>query len=351
MFTQARLKLTAWYLLIIMLVSVSFSVAMYKALTNELDRVERIQRLRQERQLSMSELNSIPSEFRQRIPRTFILDPQLVDETKNRLKTMLLIVNLAILGTSSLAGYFLAGRTLQPIKKIVDEQDRFISDASHELRTPITSLKAEIEVNLRDKNLSKDAMKLLKSNLEEVNSLQSLSDNLIRLTQYQKTNNNIHFEDISLAKIVDDACKKVANLAKHKNITIKNQVKDSSLEGDKPSLTEAFVILLDNAIKYSHKNTFVTITSKKSDHSMAIEIKDEGVGIAEQDLPFLFDRFFRADKSRTKTDVQGYGLGLSIAKQIINKHNGSIGVESKLSQGTTFKIQLPVKHPHSALTF
>lgn|SRR3989338_1863664 len=351
MFTRARLKLTAWYLLIITLVSVSFSVAMYKVLTNELDRVEHIQRLRQERQLSMPELNSIPLEFRQKIPRSFILDQQLVEETKNRLKSMLIIVNLGILGVSSLAGYFLAGRTLQPIKEIVDEQNRFISDASHELRTPITSLKTEIEVNLRDRNLSKDAKKLLQSNLEEVNSLQSLSDNLIRLTQYQKTNYNIHFDDLSLLEIVVDACKKVANLAKHKKITIKNQVKDFILEGDSPSLTESLVILLDNAIKYSRKNTLITLTSKKSGHSLELEIKDEGVGIAEQDIPYLFDRFYRADRSRTKTDVQGYGLGLSIAKQIVDKHNGSISVGSKLNQGTTFTIQLPLKHAHSHLTF
>ncbi|MCX6782568.1 MAG: HAMP domain-containing sensor histidine kinase [Candidatus Levybacteria bacterium] len=342
MFTKTRFKLTAWYLLIIMLVSVSFSIAMYKVLTSELNRVERVQRLRQEGQLP---------EFRQRFPRIFILDPQLIEETKDRLKTILLLVNLGILGTSSLAGYFLAGRTLKPIKDMVDEQNRFITDASHELRTPITSLKTEIEVNLRDKNLSKDAKKLLESNLEEVNSLQSLSDNLIRLTQYQKTNGNIHFEELSLSEIVDGACKKVTNLAKHKSITIKNQVKDYSLEGDRQSLTELFVIFLDNAIKYSHKNTTVTLTSKKTDHSLAIEIKDEGVGIEQQDLPYLFDRFYRVDKSRTKTDVQGYGLGLSIAKQIVDKHNGSISVESKLGKGATFTIQLPMKHSHSPLTF
>ncbi len=350
MFTKARFKLTAWYLLIIMFVSVSFSIAMYEVLTSELDRVERIQRFRQERQLSSPELNNIPSEFRQRIPRAFI-DPQLVEETKDRLKIILLLVNLGILGASSLAGYFLAGRTLKPIKEMVDEQNRFITDASHELRTPITSLKTEIEVNLRDKNLSKDAKKLLESNLEEVNSLQSLSDNLIRLTQYQKTNNNIHFEDLSLSEIIDDACKKVINLAKHKNMTIKNHVKDYSLEGDRQSLTELIVIFLDNAIKYSHKNTVITLTSEKTDHSLAIDIKDEGVGIAEQDLPHLFDRFYRADKSRTKTNVQGYGLGLSIAKQIVDKHNGLISVESELGKGATFTIQLPMKHSHSSLTF
>lgn len=335
--------------MIIMFVSVSFSIAMYNLLTSELNRVERIQRVRQERQLSLP--NGIPLELRQRLPRQFMLDPELIEETKNRLKMILLIINGGIFGASAFAGFFLAGRTLKPIKEMVDEQNRFITDASHELRTPITSLKTEIEVNLRDKKLSKNTKKILESNLEDVNSLQSLSDNLIRLTQYQKTNNNIQSEDISPAEVIEEACKKVSSLAKHKNITIKNQVNNFSLEGDKQSLIELFVIFLDNAIKYSHKNTKVTLTSEKIGHSLVIKIKDEGVGIAEEDIPYLFDRFYRADKSRAKINVQGYGLGLAIAKQIVDKHNGSINVESELGKGTTFTIQLPIKHSRPLLTF
>lgn len=316
-------------------VSTLFSMAIYTGFSHELERWERVQQFR----LGHNEGGSPGGSRRFPLPP----DESTLSDTRIRFIFILLGINGAVLLVSGLAGYFLAGRTLKPIKEMVDEQNRFITDASHELRTPITSLKTEIEVNLRDKNLSKDAKKLLESNLEEVNSLQSLSDNLIRLTQYQKTNGNIQFEALSLSEIVEDACKKIANLAKHKSITIKNQVKDNSLRGNKPGLTEAFVIFLDNAIKYSHKNTTVTITSKKTDHSLAIDIKDEGVGIAEQDLPHLFDRFYRADKSRTKTDIQGYGLGLSIAKQIVDKHNGSIGVESEIRKGSTFTIHIPIK--------
>ena len=326
MFKKARLKLTAWYLLIIMLISLAFSIAIDHLLTLELTRVERVQRLRQER----------------RIPRIPAIDPEVIEEPKNRLRINLILINLGILGAAGVAAYFLAGRTLKPIKNMVDEQNRFITDSSHELRTPITSLKTEMEVNLRDKKLNKDTRKILESNLEEVNSLQSLSDNLIRLTKYQKTN-DIDFKDISLTEIIEEACKKVTNLAKHKRITIENQVKEYSVKGDKLSLTEAFVIFLDNAIKYSHKNTKVILISKKTDHILAIDIKDEGIGIAEEDIPHLFERFYRVDKSRAKTDVGGFGLGLSIAKQIVNKHNGSISVVSNLGKGTTFSVKLPLK--------
>lgn len=181
----------------------------------------------------------------------------------------------------------------------------------------------------------------MQSNLEEVNNLQYLSDNLIKLTQHQKGGTN--FEEVSLKEIAENAQKRVAALAKRKNISIKNQIQELDINGDRQSLLELFVILLDNAIKYSPKGKIVTLTSKKTDNSVEIEFKDQGVGIDEKDIPHLFDRFFRADKSRTKSEAGGYGLGLSIAKQIIEKHKGLIKVESKLDKGTTFIIDFPAK--------
>lgn len=99
---------------------------------------------------------------------------------------------------------------------------------------------------------------------------------------------------------------------------------------------------MDNAIKYSPKGKKITLTSKRSDRSITFEIKDEGYGIAKEDIPHLFDRFYRADKSRTKSEASGYGLGLAIAKEIVEKHHGTISVDSKLGQGTSVTIRLPV---------
>ncbi len=323
MFKKARLKLTAWYLFIIMLISISFSLAIYQVLTFELNRVERVQRLRQ-----------------QSLRRPAI-DPEVIEESKNRLMATLTLINLTILAGSSMAGYFLAGRTLKPIKEMVDEQTRFITDSSHELRTPLTSLKSEIEVNLRDKNLNlNQAKRLLQSNLEEVNNLQYLSDNLIKLTKYQKNDRN--FEIVDLAEIIKEAEKKITNLAKDNKITIKTAVKSLEINGDRQGLVELFVILLDNAIKYSPKNKTVALSYKKIDGFLEINITDQGIGIDEADLPHLFDRFYRADKSRAKSETSGYGLGLSIARQIVDEHRGLIKVESKIKKGSQFTIQLPI---------
>lgn len=335
MFHSTRLKLTAWYLVIIMVISCLFSIVIYRGINTEFSRFERFQSARHER---------LEQEIGLPVPLTNSFDPQLIADARNRLKLTLLLINLGILTVAGAAGYFLAGRTLKPISDMVEEQNRFITDASHELRTPLTSLRSEIEVNLRDKNLNiTEARKLLESNLEDVNSLQSLSDSLIRLTQYQKTNNGLDFEKVSILSILAESIKKVMPLARVKKIQIKNKVRDSKIVADRQSIGELFVILLDNAIKYSGPNTQIILSSKSSDSFVEVSIKDQGYGINKAEVPHLFDRFYRGDKSRTKTNATGYGLGLSIAKQIVNKHNGFIKVESEKT-GSVFTVLLSKKH-------
>jgi two-component system, OmpR family, sensor histidine kinase CiaH len=335
MFTKARIKLTGWYLLIIMLISISFSVAIYNTLTSELNRVEQAQRLRLERQT--------PSGFREPMMRQRAIDPEIIAETRDRVKVMLLIINLAILSLSAFASYFLAGRTLNPIKKMVDEQNRFIADASHELKTPLTSIKSEIEVFLRDKKTTlKEAKILLSSNLEEVNKLQILTDSLLMSAKISRARNN--FEKIKLNDITDDAVSKLKGLSKQKGVVISKNISNIYLDGDRKSLTELLVILLDNSIKYSNNNSSVNITAKQSGNNVSISVQDFGTGIPEDDLPFVTERFFRVDKSRTKTNVPGFGLGLSIAKIIVEKHNGSFKIDSILDKGTTVTINLPINH-------
>lgn len=343
MFRSARIKLTAWYLLVIMLVSFSFSMVIYQGLTSELNRVENMQRLRLERRFPDRRAEALDP---------FYLDPELIAETKDRIAVILGIINLFILGASAAAGYFLAGRTLRPISQMVEEQGRFIADASHELRTPLTSLKSEIEVGLRGKSLKlAEARQLLISNLEEVNNLQALSDGLIRLARYQKGENNLVVTEIDLKALIEEAVKKVSGSAKSKNIKITSRTEKINLEGEKTSLIELFTILLDNAVKYSPEKTEIKVQGKRTDSLVKVSVIDQGFGIDPKDMPRLFDRFYRADKSRTKLGSTGYGLGLSIAKKIVERHQGSIKVESRVNQGSVFTVQIPVKHPGRLLSF
>jgi two-component system, OmpR family, sensor histidine kinase CiaH len=236
----------------------------------------------------------------------------------------------------------LAGRTLKPIADMVDEQNRFISDSSHELRTPLTSLKSAMEVSMRDKKLNiKDAKTLISESIEEVNKLQSLSDSLLQLAQYQKPKTTIEFTKISLNEVVTSAMHKIEPLAKNKSITIQLNSPQITIKGNAYGLIDLCVIILDNAIKYSPNDGKISITTLEKDGVASISIRDEGQGIAQKDIPHIFDRFYRTDSARSKHSTNGYGLGLSIAKKIVETHNGSIHVVSKIGSGSTFTVKLP----------
>lgn len=334
-FKTAYLKLTLFYVLIVMVISVSFSLAIYQISSSEIGQglgrqttaLHGIKPTNDDSNPIFDEIERIRNEQ--------------INETNNNLEVNLIYFNLLILVLSSLLSYFFAQRTLKPIEDMMEIQSRFAADASHELKTPLTAMRTEIEVNLRDQKISlSEARKLLESNLEEIAKLETLSNALLKLAKYE---DNVHkdFKSISLSDVVAEAYEKVEKLAEKKNIKFDNNVEDIKIKGDGPSLVELFVILLDNAIKYSSEGSKISIKIKKSLQHAEIKIKDEGVGIKALDLPHIFDRFYRADSSRSKDKVNGYGLGLSIAKRIVELHKGSISAESKPDEGSTFIIKLP----------
>ncbi len=327
MFTTARFKLTAWYLLIIMFISFFFSAIIFRMVSFEIERFANRQRLRVEGPFFQQD---------------FLLpDIELINETKQRFLTTLGIVNGGILIISGAAAYYLAGKTLQPIQEMVDEQNRFISDSSHELRTPLASLKTAFEVNLRDRRLTlATAKQLITDSIDEVNRLQSLSDELLTLASYQKPNGHTILTAVDIKLIISEAVKKIKPLAANKSITLKCSPVNLSVLGNRHSLVDLFVILLDNAVKYSPPKTTIHIFSQSHHHHLDVSVSDQGPGIDPKDIPHLFDRFYRADSSRTQTNISGYGLGLSIAKKIADQHHASIKVDSQLNKGSTFTVKL-----------
>ena len=217
MFHSARLKLTAWYLLIIMAISISFSAFIYFGAAREYDRIIRLEQYRVGHPTSPGTILQRPPSQADLFSLSSQQDNELVEWAKLRVLEALFGVNVIILFLSALSGYFLAGRTLRPIKNMLDEQNRFISDASHELNTPLTALKTSLEVNLRNKDLSSEtAREVLKSNLEDVNNLQSLSEELMGLIMYQKQNGNFKLTKIALPDIIKTAIERVQSLAEKK---------------------------------------------------------------------------------------------------------------------------------------
>lgn len=318
MFKEARIKLTVWYLAIIMAISLSFSGVIYVGINRELTRINDLQRIRIQ---GVVKGNPV---FFENVPGP---DTDVLGEVRVRIVSTLAFINLSILILSGLGGYFLAGQTLDPIKKMVDKQKEFVSNASHELRTPLTSLRTEIEVALRDKKLTlKGARSLLSSNLEDVDKIQKLSNYLLKLNRYEK-DDKIPFSKVDLKEVV---LKAVGNFKYKFNL----KLQESIVKGNEDSLTDLVMVLLDNAIKYGNSKK-IEIRTKESG---IFEVADHGAGIAQEDMPYIFDRFYRADASRNKAKSESYGLGLSIAKSIVEMHKGSIEVKSKLGQGTTFRV-------------
>lgn len=341
MFNATRLKLTGWYLLIIMVISISFSAVIYQVLTLEVDRLLDRQRNRLEQQFNNPEL--FPLGMRTGRFAMTLIDPELVTEMKNRLIFNLAFINGLILVGAGGLGYVLAGKTLRPIKIMIDEQNRFIADASHELRTPITSLKTTLEVSLRDDKLSlKEARATLKSNLEDVNRLQTLSNALLELAQYQQQRPTKVREKTALIPVIKDAVKVIKPLAGSKSIRLTTELVEGAVLISVKELADVLIILLDNAIKYSPEKTTIHIKSFKHDGMMQVAIADQGIGISSTDLPHIFDRFYQADTSRCAEITKGYGLGLAIAKQTVERNQGSISVTSVVEKGTTFTLRLRI---------
>lgn len=335
MFTSARINLTIWYLLIITVISASFSAIIYKVLTLELDRFASRQQIRMQQRLE-----NLPPQLM-----SPYLDPELISEAKGNIIVNLFIINAFTIVISGGLAYFLAGKTLNPIKLMVEDQNRFISDASHELKTPLSSLRVAFEVFLKDKNRTlKQSDTLIAESINDVDRLTSLSEGLLSLTEHRSLTNRKLFDKVSILNIINKSLVQVAPLAQKKKITLKVKSKNNLFTfGNQHSLTELLVILLDNAIKYSPPKSNVTVSYKKIKNHLVISVLDQGIGIDKKDFTKIFDRFYRTDLSRSKNSSNGYGLGLSIAKEIVESHNGSIKVESQSGKGSIFTVKLPFK--------
>jgi two-component system, OmpR family, sensor histidine kinase CiaH len=254
----------------------------------------------------------------------------------------LIAFNALVFVTAGFGSYALARRTLEPIEEAHEQQKRFTADVSHELRTPLTALKMETEVALLDKNLKTAGLRAaLKSNLEEADKLELLINNLLKLTKLEAEELERSFTTISLEAVLDGALAQTRQQAEAKHIALVSSGGKAFVFGDSTSLTQLIVILLDNAIKYSSAGSSVEINRTSDERFVRLAITDHGAGIEKQALEHVFERFYRANKSRTSGQIEGYGLGLSIAKYIADIHGGSITLSSQIGHGTVAVVSLP----------
>lgn len=339
-FRSAYIKLTLVYVAILMLVSIGFSSIIYNLSAAELDRGLGDQ-ARIFRNYTPTVTDPADPAVGNNPPEDITFSQQTIFNARNKnLQRNLIYFNILIMILSSVASYFLARLTMKPIEETMDAQNRFAADASHELRTPLTAMRTEIEVGLRDNKISvEEARQLLSSNLEEIGKLEALSNGLLELAKYDsKLKSDVH--KIDLTEIITEAYERVEKIANAKEIAFNNNFSDVVVFGNKQSLVELFAILLDNAIKYSPAKSTITIKTTKDKKYGIITITDKGNGIKATDLPHIFKRFYRADQSRSKNKADGYGLGLAIAKSIVDIHKGKINAQSTPNKGTEFTVKL-----------
>ena len=329
LFHSAALKMTFWYLAIVMAISAGSSIAIYHFSSNDLRRG-----VQRQIEFYSQVLNPEESRAYSRL-RLAQLNTDL-----DHLRDRMLLFNLAVLLGGGLASYWLARKTMRPLEEALEAQTRFTGDASHELRTPLSVMQTEIEVAMRDPKLTlPESKNLLKSNLEEVGRLKSLAEGLLALAGQAKDVD--YHQSVSARQAVRQAIERVKKPAEAKKIAVKLTGKDVNLHGNQPALADLVAILLDNAIKYSSKGAKVTVEVGQKDRRGFIKVTDRGVGIAAEDLPRIFERFYRADSSRSRTQAEGYGLGLAIAKRIADLHHSSIEVQSSSGKGSTFTVYIP----------
>jgi len=295
-----------------------------------------------------------------------------------------LLASPLLLLLASAGGYWMSGRALEPVDRIIrtagqiearslsgrlplrgsgDELDRlsgtlnsmfarleaafqritqFTADASHELRTPVAIIRTTAELARAKPRREAEYTQALDRILIESERTSRMLDDLMLLARADAHSMDIAREPLDLAEVVRDACSNADVLAEAAGIRLEKQpFAECAIEGDEPALRRLLLILLDNAVKYTPRGGHVTVSLRRQDSAAEVRIRDTGIGIPEEHLPHIFERFYRVSKDRSRA-TGGTGLGLSIARWIAEQHGGEIRVESTPGAGSEFCVRLPL---------
>ena len=303
-----------------------------------------------------------------------------------RFGRMLMLVIPLALGLATLGGYWLSGRALAPVIQITSDARRinatnlsdrlavpaahdelrelsetlnamlaridrsvsqlrqFTADASHELRAPLALIHTAAEFSLRRERPREELVDALEKNLRESRHTTSLVDSLLLLARADSGEDGLQAPvAISASALCQDAAARATELASVKGISVFTELGSSSIvvQGDETALRRLLLILVDNAVKYTPAGGRVDLRLSTEGPSAVIRISDTGIGIAAADVPHVFDRFWRADKVRSRA-AGGTGLGLAIARWIVDRHGGTIAVSSEVGRGSAFTVTLPL---------
>lgn len=262
----------------------------------------------------------------------------------NQLKFVLIISIILASITVYFISKFLTKKSLKPIEESWKNQELFVQDASHELRTPLTIIFSKIEsIIKRPKNSVEEEMNNLVIVMKEVRRLSKLVSDLLKLTK-EDAIITINKSKTNIIDVIGDILIQYEDICQlqSKNLKFNYDLKNQSIYTDKEKLKQILIILIDNAIKYTKEDDYIIVRLFEEGSNIKIEVEDSGIGIKEEELPLIFNRFYRASSHR-ESNKDGSGIGLSIAKILIGNLNGKIAVSSKYKKGSIFSIYIPKK--------
>ena len=340
MFRSARLKLTLFYLAILLGFSLVLTVTLRIVAEQEYDRSASAQLTQVRRLLIGFPWQDLEADVPATRPDRALngIQSNEASAVREHLNRDFASINAFALLFAGLLSYWFAGRTLRPIEEAHRAQARFAADASHELRTPLATMRVENEVFLRTSDFTEaEAREQIESNLEEVQRLENLSNTLLALTHYE--NVRLPLSGVSIRKLAREAVERAQKAGGDNAPTFDLQIAPGRAMGNYDSLVQLLGILLDNAAKYGPHGGTVTIHGLRQGGQYVLEVIDEGKGIAEADLPHIFERLYRGDKARS-TKAGGVGLGLSLAREIVRANQGSISARNAPPKGACFTVRL-----------
>jgi len=254
-----------------------------------------------------------------------------------------LLVSLVMLVCIFFISRFFANKSIRPIKEAFEKQKQFISDASHELKTPLAVINTNIDVLLANgEDTINSQAKWLYYIKSEAERMSTLTKDLLYLAHVDYSENKMVFSEFNLSECVENIILTMEAVIFENNIGLDYSIEPNIIfNGNSEQIKQVVMILLDNAIKYTNTKGLITISLKKQLNAVSLSVTNTGSGISKEHMDKLFDRFYRIDKSRDR-ESGGYGLGLSIAKAIVDSHKGRITIKSIINKSSTFIVELPI---------
>ena len=278
--------------------------------------------------------------------RISIVDTQYVDAALARQTVTDVVIVLAAMAALFVIVWILSSWIMKPIQKSWDSQRRFVSDASHELKTPLAVILANTQILLDDKHVPPDTRTWIESTNDEATHMKALVEDLLMLARTDEAQADgakrvLAMEDVDLSELVDECAIEFVGVAYERGCSIESDISPGiHIQADRTQLARAVRTLVDNATKYATKGTVVRVRLTKPDKHAVLTVNNASAPMDPDDLEHIFDRFYRSDKARSREETGGFGLGLAICKGIIDAHGGSICAKSTAEEGTTFTVTL-----------